>query len=302
MSNIIYSKVKFVRNLKDCKFETNIYDEQQKEILKLCLNATNACGLKCVPLSEMSKKVVGNLIASDMLEHDFVYASSNQGCAHDNDVTVQINNKNHIEIFSKHHNIYEAYSKAKEVDKKLCNKLHFAYNDKYGFLTPDIKSIGSGMSIETKVILPSLAQIYALDKLPNANEKLVFDLTYLDRQSGLCVIRTRATLGYTEKQICELTKTYIDKLIKLEIETAKKLSNDSDDVEDKFRRAKAILNNCLKISVSEAYVLLGDILVGFNAGIETQLTSNQINQALNCVKLYENDFKQLATELQKIFK
>jgi protein arginine kinase len=302
VSNIIYTKVKFVRNLKDCSFESNINDDEQNKILQLGLKAVSECGLKCLPLSDINKTVIDNLLAQDLLEHEFVYVSYNQGCANNGNVTVEINNKNHIEIFAKDKNIYDAYVNAKEVDKKLCNKLNFAYNDKYGFLTPDIKCIGSGMSVEIKIMLPALAQIGALSKLPNSNEKMVFDLTCLDRQSGLCLITTRVTLGYTEKQICELTKMYIDKIIQLEIETSKRLAEDSDDVDDKSRRAKAILKNCIKISGSEAYVLLGYILISINAGIEKECTAEQINNSLNYIKLYENNFNILAKEIQKILK
>lgn len=302
MSNIISTKVKFVRNLQDVKFETNIDNSNKSQVLKLCLEATNACDLKGMPLNDMSESVINNLLTREMIEPEFVYNCNSQGFANLDNVAIQINGKNHIEIFAKNTDIFTSYEKAKEIDKKLCNKLHFAYSDKYGFLTPDIKNLGSGMSVEIKLILPALAQIGALNKLPTINEKLNFDLTCLDRQSGLCVISTIATLGYTERQICELTKDYIDKIEKLEIETSKKLTKDIDEVTDKLQRAKAILTSCIKIGSAEAYVLLGNILIAINAGVEKEINYNKINEALNCIKLYENDFKNLAVNLQKILK
>ncbi|MBQ7798011.1 MAG: hypothetical protein IJ371_02705 [Clostridia bacterium] len=302
MSNIISTKVKFVRNLKGIKFETHINSIEQKQVLDLCLNAINDCGMKCVSLTDMSEKVIDNLLARDLLEYEFVSSSDNKACANDGDVTIQVNNKNHIEVLAKAHNIYDAYSKAKNMDKKLCNKLHFAYSDKYGFLAPDIKNIGSGMSVEVKLILPAIAHIGALNKLPTVSDKLIFGINCLDTQSGLCVISTKATLGYTEKQICEITQNYIDKIVKLEIETCKNLSNESDDMEDKVCRAKAILNYCIKLNEIEAYGLLGNILIGINSGIEKDITSDKINKSLNCIKLYKNNFNQLAKEIQKILK
>lgn len=302
MSNIIYTKVKFGRNLKDKKFISNIDDNEQKAILNTCIEATNNCGLKCVSLNEIGQNVIEDLLARDLLEREFVYESSNQGCATDNDTTIQINNKNHIEIFAKANNIYDAYSKAKEVDKKLCNKLNFAYSDKYGFLTPDIKNVGSGMTVEVKIILPALAKMGALNNLPKANEKLIFDIMCFDRQSGLCSITTSATLGYTEQQICEITQSYIDKIVSLEIDTSKKLAEDIDEIEDKCYRAKAILNNCIKITSAEAYVLLGNILIAINAGVEKLLSKDKVTQALNVIKLYENNFKLLSNKIKEIFK
>jgi protein arginine kinase len=114
------------------------------------MDAVNSCGLKCVKLSDLGDKVVDNLLARELLEYDFVYEGSNQGYANKENVTVQINSRNHVEVFAIGTSILDAYSSAKEIDKNLCNKLNFAYSDKYGFLTPDIKNIGSGMSVEIK--------------------------------------------------------------------------------------------------------------------------------------------------------
>ena len=302
MSNLIYCKVKFVRNLKDAAFETNITNKQQKDILKLCLTTINDCGFKCVELKDVDNKVIDNLLAHDLIENDFVYTKTNQGYANQDNVTIQINNENHVEIIAKDCDVYNAYKNAKSIDKILCNKIHFAYNDKYGFLTPNVKNIGSGMSVEFKIILPALSQIGVLSKIPRAHEKLRFDIRCIDRQSGLCEITTQATLGYTENQICELTKSYINKIIQLEVETSKKLAEGNDDVEDKSCRAKAILKYCKKITGSEAYVLLGNILISINSGIEKEITAEQVVKTLSCIKLYENNFQELAKQIQKIFK
>jgi len=302
VSNIINAKVKFVRNLKDFKFETSISNSNKKKILKICLDAVNDCELKAIPLDEVNQKAVDNLIATDLLEQDFAVKDANKGLSNNQNLTIQINGENHIEIFSVDSNIYDAYSKAKQVDKKLCNKLNFAYSDKYGFLNPDIKKLGSGMTIELKILLPALAKIGALKNIPKVSEKLNFDIVCLDRTSGLCVIKTNTTLGYTEKEICEITNNYIDKIIKFEIETCKRLAEDSDTVKDKSNRAIAILKNCIKTSAVEVYNLIGDILISINSNIENDIKIQQINKILNIIKLNENNFKKLATEIQKILK
>lgn len=297
----IYTKVKFVRNLKDHNFESNIYDDEQKQILDLSLNALNQIGVKGMPLTQASKDVIDSLVAQGLLEQEFASYTPNRGLASINNTIIQINNNNHIEIIAKDINIVNAYNSAKDIDKKLCNKLNFAYSDKYGFLAPNIKDIGSGLTIEFKVILPSLAQIGALNKIPKAIDKLMFNITCLDRQSGMCIITTQATLGYSEKQVCELAQNYLDKIIKLEIETAKGLfSENKDDVLDKTKRAISILKSCIKITPFEAQGLLGYILIGVNAGAENNIKIEQINNALNIINLYENDYKKLAQEIQKI--
>ena len=81
------------------------------------------------------------MLASGKLEKKFVKNISHKGYASNEDASVQINGINHIEIFATDLEILDAYSKAKQVDKMLCNKLHFSYSDKYGFLTPEVNNI-----------------------------------------------------------------------------------------------------------------------------------------------------------------
>ena len=90
MNNIIQTKIKFSRNLKGFKFESNIDDIEQQEVLKLCLKAVNDCGLKCVELKDLSKNVIDNLLAREVMEREFVYSSYNQGIANDKDLIIQI--------------------------------------------------------------------------------------------------------------------------------------------------------------------------------------------------------------------
>ncbi|MBQ7880697.1 MAG: hypothetical protein IJ358_02515, partial [Clostridia bacterium] len=218
MSNILWTKVKFCRNLKGVMFSGKITSESQEDVLKLGLDACSSCGLKGESIEALSDKVINNLIASGKLENDFASSLVNKGYASNDETNVKINGKNHIEIMAKDLNLYDAYSKAKKIDKQLCNKLHFAYSDKYGFLGPDIKNIGSGMQISAMVMLPALTKLNAVRDLPKSNDKLIFNIKPIDLQSGIYLITTGATLGYGEKQICELTSAYINNVVKREIE------------------------------------------------------------------------------------
>lgn len=301
MNNLISTKIKFIRNLKGYNFQSNISSDAQNQITNICFKALESCNLKPVGLIEMNKKVIDTLLSQDLIEYEFVNNYSNQGVANIDNITIQINGKNHVEILSKNGDILDAYSNAKNIDKKLCTKLNFAYSDKYGFLSPDIKNIGSGISIESKVILPALAHEGVIDKLPNVNDKLAFNIQCIDYKSGLCIITTGATLGYTEKQVCERVQDYINKLVQLEIKTCNDmLSRDKDDMLDKLYRAKAILSSCVKLDCQEAYLLLGHILMGINSGVESCVKVEAINKAIDCINLYKNQPKTLAKTIKDL--
>ena len=72
MSNIVNSKIRFVRNLKGCPFNTNTNSKALNQVLNLSIDACQQCGLKAEMLNKISDEVIDNLVGSNMLEQDFV--------------------------------------------------------------------------------------------------------------------------------------------------------------------------------------------------------------------------------------
>lgn len=303
MSNILYSKVKFARNLKDVVFNTKLDNKGKQNVLKLCLDACNECGFKGEEISKLNQSVIDNLIDANLIETDFVRDNNFKGYASNDKASVQINGLNHIEIFAVDDDLYTAYQNAKQVDKILCNKLHFAYNDRLGFLNPQVDKVGSGMSVSVVVMLPALTRLNAINNLPKSCEKLMFKIEPLNTKSGLYLITSGASLGYSEKDICNLVKTYIDNVIKCEIEMCKNLAIDSDEILDKNVRAKAIINSAVKMSTQELLCLIGDILIAINCGIEKDINKNQIIQLFKLTTSQKSiDEKYLAKSIKNILK
>jgi protein arginine kinase len=55
-------------------------------------------------------------------------------------------------------NLEQAYQEADLVDDIAYEKLHFAYDEKYGYLTACPTNAGTGMRASCMVFLPALAQ------------------------------------------------------------------------------------------------------------------------------------------------
>jgi len=302
VSNVLWSKVKFVRNLHGIAFSSKITNKSKADVLKLSIDACSDCGLKSERLDAMSDKVIESLIVNGKLEKDFSANTNNKGYATDGESSVQINGKNHIEIISKDINLYNAYSKSKQIDKQLCNKLHFAYSDKYGFLNPDIKNIGSGMNISILIMLPALSQVNAISRLPKSSERLAFNIEPINIESGMYLITTGASLGYSEKQICQLTENYINNVLKCEVDMCKNIATDEAEVLDKSSRAKAIINSCMKITTQELYCLISDILIAINSGLEKDVDAKYIIKLMDCANDVKSEDKIYLAKLIKQIK
>jgi len=301
VSNVLWTKVKFMRNLHGVVFNSQITSKSQAEVLKLGIEACADCGLKSERLDALSDKVIDNLIASGKLEKGFDSNIKNKGYATNDDANVQINGENHFEIIATDENLYSAYSKAKSVDKQLCNKLHFAYSDKYGFLNPDIKNIGSGMNVSTLIMLPALSRVNAVYSLPKSNERLGFNIDLVNGESGIYLISTSESLGYSEKQICQLADTYINNVLKCEVDMCKNFAKDEAEVLDKSNRAKAIIDSCVKITTQELYCLVSDILIAINSGLEKNVDKKYLAKLIDCVNdTKSNDKIYLAKLIKQI--
>ena len=100
MNNIVKAKVKFVRNLKGVNFEPNMSKSDHKRVLDMCFDVFEKCGFKCAKLKDISTSTLDKMLNGGILEKDFVDKYINQACGNNESLTIQINGKNHVEIFA----------------------------------------------------------------------------------------------------------------------------------------------------------------------------------------------------------
>ena len=200
MSNIILTKVEFNRNVKDYAFKPKLSSVKRNKLVNLIEQTCEDCGLyKC---GEDKQEY---LLAKHLINNHIAYMDKS------NMVAVEVLNTEHLTISSSSDDIYNSYGYAKKLDKTFCDKLHFMYDDKLGFLTSDITNIGSGMKISVKILLPALTKLEALNMLPKSQDRLRFKITNLG--NSVYLITSGASLGYSEKEICKLTSEYINTII-----------------------------------------------------------------------------------------
>lgn len=301
MSNIVTTKVEFCRNVKGFPFCSKLGDNQSA-LLELIFNTCKDVKLATTNLSDVNDEVVDNLKAKFLLDKNFTMNTFSAFASNlTNDAFVEIGNIDHIRIGGLGENIYTAYDKAKKLDKQFCNKLNFMYNDKYGFLTPNLQNIGSGIIVKVYVMLPAITKLNIQSMLKKACEKMMFSVVNLS--NGLYEVCSGANLGLTEKQVLEHTDNYIKKILKLEQEACKQLAQNQDEILDKTLRAKAILRSCFLIDTNELCELVGDILIAINSGLENEFSNEKIcNLLLNISSINNSNKnnKELAKNIKNI--
>ena len=176
--------------------------------------------------------------------------------------------------------------------------MDIAYTDKFGFLTSQIKSVGTGMQLMMTLALPGIEKtegaVQVLAKRVEKYDWQMIPMTHQDglRESGIYVLSNIATLGITEQEIIDKTRKVQEDIIKLENTCRKNICTKKKSiVEDQYYRAYAVLSYCRRIETAEALTLINWLRLGQNF-IDTSdadLDWNKINKLTQKVRRNYSD-------------
>ena len=262
MNNVIFTKVKFYRNLKDYKFVPKLSAEQREEIIT---NLKSAIG---------SKMSISNINSADSEMIDFL-RNNRLLLAGANNVFVSIKENMAINLFAGEHIGLVAsgygydskiFDRARAMINKLGDKISLSYSDEFGYLMSDITKIGAGVEIDCDICLNAIKSINKIDQVKQNMRKLGYNLKSTDRV-GIYTLSTMCNLGNSEQEIFDEFNKVIAKLDDLEIESAKMLDiNNHDEILDKSRRSLAILESAYLMTYEELDNIIMNIRMGKNLG------------------------------------
>ncbi|MBR2970133.1 MAG: hypothetical protein IKC49_03660 [Clostridia bacterium] len=172
MNNVIFTKVKFYRNLKDYKFVPKLSAEQKEEIIN---------NLKSVIGSKMS---ISNINSADSEMIDFL-RNNRLLLAGANNVFVSLKENMAINLFAGEHIGLVAsgygydskiFDRARAMINKLGDKISLSYSDEFGYLMSDITKIGAGVEMECDISLNAIKSINKIDQVKQNMRKLGYNL------------------------------------------------------------------------------------------------------------------------------
>ncbi len=177
----------------------------------------------------------------------------------DEAVSIMVNEEDHLRIqcvlggFC----LGEVYDNLAYLDKKLSERMNFAVDEDYGYVTSCLTNIGTGMRASVMLFLPALTKAGRMGKI--INELSGYGLTVrgaygegTSAEGMLYQVSNEVTLRYTERQILGMVEFATRKLSYLERQAREELiSSDPVGTEDSCRRAYGILTNCKKLGYDE---------------------------------------------------
>ena len=280
---VISSRVRLARNLENYPFSSKLTEEQAISLVDDVKVITNTLSEKnnrryyscnISTLSEIDKiAMVERHIVSPLLAEK--EQTTGLILADDETVSVMINEEDHVRIQAivGGLNLEQAYQEADHVDDIAYEKLHFAYDEKYGYLTACPTNAGTGMRASCMVFLPALSSARMIQKLIEEVGKYGVTIRGIYGEGtkslgNIYQISNQKTLGMSENEIIENLKRIVLQVVKQERKRREyMISVNADEIEDQVFRSYGVLRFARQISSDDAMTLLSQLKFGADCGL-----------------------------------
>lgn len=280
---VISSRVRLARNLNTYPFSSKITEDQATALVnevKQIAGALSeqekrrfyACNISTLSdidkIAMVERHIVSPLLAEKEQTTGLILAD-------DETVSIMINEEDHVRIQAivGGMNLEEAYAEADRVDDIAYEKLNFAYDEKYGYLTSCPTNAGTGMRASCMVFLPALTSARMIQKLIEEVGKYGVTIRgiYGEGTKSLgCIyqISNQKTLGISENEIIENLKRIVSQVVKQERKRREyMLSVSADEIEDQVFRSYGVLKYARQISSDDSMTLLSQLKFGADCGL-----------------------------------
>ncbi len=285
---VLSTRIRLARNISNIPFESKCSKEDMKKVIDKMKTANIGYNLKLLMLKDMDEITKLSLVEKRLISPEFIRDRNADGAILINDeenICIMVNEADHlrIQVFSAGLETKSLLDLAIELDEKINKSIDYATNEKYGFLTSCPTEAGTGMRASVMVHLPGLTETGNIRKVLDIINSFGMNIRGMygegsTSQGDIYQISNKQSLGITEKDIIKNLELITEKIIEQERLARKHLGKNTIELEDTVYRAFGILNNCKKITLSEARSLMSKVKLGTDLGIIKEMTDSKIRK------------------------
>jgi len=280
---IISTRVRLARNLKNYPFRAKLSEDQARDMIKEAIAAVvdEQSGLvnkfNVVDPVRYTGSDQRLLLEKHIISREFGKNDLPSGLLLQDDfnASIMINEEDHIriQVISPVDDINASWEIANRIDDLIEERIEFAFDKDYGYLTACPTNVGTGMRASFMIHLPMLEKTGQLKKLLPTISKFGIAIRGLygegsESMGGIFQISNQITLGKSEQDIIQglqgVTKNVIDKENWL---CEGMMEHHRLEVENTVYQSYGILAYSRKMSVKEAMDMLSELRMGYALGI-----------------------------------
>ncbi len=291
---MISTRVRLARNISDYPFPSRMTSQQKKEVTALVLEAAERLGGLKLRYRDLSECAPRDRLA--MTERHVIsprFAAREDGgvlLSEDESVSIMINEEDHIriQVMRPGMDFETAYSVADQIDTALDECLHFAFDDRLGYLTQCPTNLGTGMRASVMLHLPALQNSGAMPSLSSRVTKLglVVRGAYgegTEPIGALYQMSNQVTLGVSEQSAMDTLQAVANDIVEKEATLRKKCLCD-ETYEDAIWRSLGILKTARLLTANEAVECLSRLMIGAAEGVFANASTETVTALMKDVQ------------------
>ena len=280
---VISSRVRLARNLEGYMFSPLLKEEDAVKLVDEVKGITRtleeqdhrkyySCNIKSLSDIDKAAMVERHIVSPLLVEKE---QTTGLILSEDETVSIMINEEDHVRIQAivGGLDLEKAYKVANHIDDLANDKLKFAYDEKYGYITSCPTNVGTGMRASCMVFLPALSAARMIQKLIEEVGRYGVTIRGIYGEGtkslgSIYQISNQKTLGNSEREIIQNLNRIVDQIMKQERKRREyMLSLNIDEIEDQVYRAYGILKHARQITPDDAMTLLSQIKFGADSGL-----------------------------------
>lgn len=292
---VLGTRCRLARNLAGVPFPNIASREQLRGVL------SEAEGLVPVlkPIGEFSYAEMATMEGLDRLllvEEHLVSPSHLESPQHkavllnsDSDVCIMINEEDHlrIQVLKPGLQLNEAWELVNQIDDLLEEKLDYAFELQFGYLTSCPTNVGTALRSSVMLHLPALRRLGKVQEVLGTISKFGLTVRGLygegsDVWGNVFQLSNQITLGRTEAETIEHLTRFTAQILHSERQAREYLIENGRrlETEDWLYRSYGILTQARQLTWKEAMELLSALKLGLDLGVIVESDPETLNQLL----------------------
>ena len=271
---VISTRVRLARNLTQMPFPASMTVEQKNRVVQA---AAQALQDEAVPgaydqitMSELAQREALSMAERHLISPEFCQCEEGSALflSEDESISIMVNEEDHfrLQVMRPGLDLDDAYAAADQLDTALDSRLHFAFDDRLGYLTQCPTNLGTGMRASLMLHLPALQEKGMLQQLANTVAKLGLTIRGMygegsKPEGAIYQLSNQVTLGISEADAIENLKGIAAQIIREE-RAAREVLCRNPRFEDRVWRSLGILCTARLLGNDEFMALVSNLRVG----------------------------------------
>lgn len=298
---VMSTRIRLARNLADTRFPISFSDEEALKVEERLQQAmlTEEQAFSQFKMKDLSKLERQLLVEKHLISPNLAWQSKlgSLFLTEDETLSVMVNEEDHIRIqcLAPAMNLQEAFMRARQLDRYLQQKLHYAYDERYGFLTSCPTNVGTGLRASVMLHLPALTITKKINHLIQMITRLGMAVRGIygegsGNSGNIYQVSNQITLGKSSKDILQELESVVEQVIAKEQAARQQLLKQAPVfLEDRVSRALGILRYAKILTSDEAATCLSNVRLGVALKLLPRISQQSLNE---CMLLMQPGFIQ----------